>query len=207
MVQARRVVFPQNGAVLVQAEEEMAQNPRLVIRAQKSGAVLLTHTFTAEDDLLQPKADQAPSFNAFLRFQVFTAPCFGAPLIVAVAVAPGGSDHGFWAAVIGEAAGRLQVLTPADVQLNVQGGLFAGHLNQRYGCGLVVWNFVWDDGAHYDQHAYEITVYRWQNGRLVVQPKYETKRKYVNGTAALRELGIRAQDQRKQIAKVQRYVE
>ena len=110
--------------------------------------------------------------------------------------------------MIGEVAGKLQVLTPSDLPLQVQGGLFAGHLNARLGCGLVAWRFVWSDGSHYDQHPYEIEVYTWQAGRLVPQPKYESKRKYVgHGAAALRELGIRAQDQRAQIAKLKRYVE
>jgi hypothetical protein len=104
--------------------------------------------FFSDDDLLKPTAEQGAAFNPFLRFQVLRPACFGPPLILAVAVVPGGSDHGFWAAVIGEVAGKLAVLTPSELSLQVQGGLSLGHLNKRFGCGLVVWKFIWDDGAH-----------------------------------------------------------
>lgn len=207
IVQSRLVVFPKAGPVLVQAREETGHNPKIVVLAQHSRKVLLTHEISAPEDELKPTTDQPPVYNAFVRFQVLRPACFATPLILATAVAPGGSDHGFWSAVIGETNGKLTVLIPNALN-HVQGGLYLGYLNKQFGCGFVGWNFVWNDGSHYDQHPYEVEIYMWRGGQLVPQPKYESKRKYVgNGAAALRELGIRAQDQRRQIAKVKRYVE
>jgi len=179
IVQSRLVSFPRNGQVMVQAREEIGQNPRIILLAKKSGEILLTHTITAADDadILKPTADQGPAFNPFLRFQVLQPACFHSPLILAVAVSPGGSDHGFWVAVIGAVEGKLAVLTPSNVLLQVQGGLYPGYLNKQLGCGFATWKFVWDDGSHYDQHHYEVELYSWRGNRLLHQQSYESKRK------------------------------
>jgi hypothetical protein len=211
IVQSLVIEFPINGRVIVQAREEIGKNPRLLLISEHSGNVLCNHTISANDDWLKPQADkqlQHLGLNPFLRFRGIRAKGFNSPLILAVAVAPGGSDHAFFGVVIGEIEGNLVVLTRPSLFTSVQGGFFLGYLNKHLGYGLISWRFLWNEGAHYDYHRYEIEFYKLKGNRFVRQRRYDSKRRYYgDGSEALRELGIKAFDQRVGIPKMKDYLE
>jgi hypothetical protein len=209
VVQSKLVEFPVSGKVLIQAREQFNQNPRILMTSRATGKVLLSRSISEDDDLLKPQTDDPSSvLNPYLRFRVLQSKGFSSPMVLAVAVSTGGSDHGFFGIIIGEVDGKLQVLTGENLVTNVQSGLFLGYLNKRWGYGLVRWKFTWDDGAHYDFHPYEIEIYKLKGGKFQSVHKYISKRKYFGrGFRALRELGIKAVDQRKGIPRMRDYLE
>jgi hypothetical protein len=209
VVQSKTVVFPINGKVRIQAREQLNQNPRILVTSLVNGKVLLSHSISEAQDLLKSETDDPSSLlNPYLRFRVLQSKGFSSPMVLAVAVSPGGSDHGFFGIIIGEVQGRLQVLTRENLVTNIQSGLFLGYLNKRWGYGLVRWKFTWDDGAHYDFHPYEIEIYKLKGGEFQSVYRYTSKKKYYGrGYRALRELGIHAVDQRKGIPRMRSYLE
>ena len=89
---------------------------------------------------------------------------------------------------------------------NVQGGYYFGALNKRFGQGLAVWNFVWDDGKeHYTNHKYQIDIFLLRRGKLRRTLTTTSRRTYDtgNGAHSLRELGIRGYDQRAGIPRIE----
>lgn len=206
--QSETVEFPNVGKVVIQAREAVGAFPRIVFTIKGSKAPLLTHVMSDKDGLLKPTPDSSPETGPFLRFRVLHPEGFKGPIVLAIAVCPGGSDHGFWATVIGEVGGKLKVLLPQPVFTHIQGGIYIGNLNKKLGDGLAVWSFVWNDGAHYDDHPYEVKLYALQNGQLVFKQKYISKRKYQgNGAEALKEIGIEAHDLRAEMPKMKEYIE
>ena len=205
--QTRVVKFPVNGSVIVRAEEKVGHNPRMFLLSRQTGKVLLDYPFQGSEDILQPRGD-SPITDPFLRFGVIRAAGLPSPLILAVGVSPGGSDHGFWAVVIGEVSGQLKVLTRKELFTHIQGGYYIGYLNKKFGYGLVAWKFVWDDGAHYDLHPYEVEVFTLRGGRFERRQKYVSRKKYEdNGIGAVRELGINARDLRRRVPRLKEYLE
>ena len=158
LVQSLIVDFPKNGKVIVQAREEVGKNPRILIISQATGKVLLDYLYDESDDSLKPRADGLAT-EPFLRFRVLHSKGFRSPLILAVAVSPGGSDDGFCGAVIGEVNGRLKALTAHRLYISIQGGFYLGFLNRKFGYGLASWTFIWGNEVHYDYHHYEIDIY------------------------------------------------
>lgn len=115
------------------------------------------------------------------------------PLILAVAVRPGGSDHGFELTLIGEMGGALRVLTPRPAShVSIQGGYFVGDLGRGRGYGYASWSFIWEDGAHYDRHRYEVRLYPFdeRRGGFRRTVTMQSKGKYKTGEDALEELGL-----------------
>jgi len=204
--QSRVVKFPVSGSVLVQAKEKVGHNPRMFLLNRQTGKVLLDYVFQDAEDVLKPQGD-SPITDPFLRFGVIRAAGLPSPLLLAVGVSPGGSDHGFWAVIIGEVSGQLKVLTQ-ELFTHIQGGFYLGYLNKKLGYGLVSWKFVWDDGAHYDLHPYEVEVFTLQGDRFVRRQKYVSKKKYEdNGIGAVRELGISVRDLRRSVPRLKEYLE
>jgi hypothetical protein len=200
--------FPASGRVIVQAQEEIGKNPRMILISERTGKVLLDYGFQGVEDRLKPTG-KWPGVDPFLRFRVIHSGGFRTPLILAVAVALGGSDEAYWGVVIGEVDGILKALTQDEMFIQVQGGFYAGFLNKELGYGLVVWNFDWvfGDEIHYDYHHYEVEVFTLKGDRFVSRRKYLSKHRYKsNGAKALRELGIYARDLRVGIPRVREHV-
>src|SRR5262249_33289081 len=130
VVQSVVVEFPTNRKVIVQAIEEFDKNPRMLFINQRTGKILLDYTYEGEGfgELLKP--ERTSLVRPFLRFRVVRSKGFDSPLILAVAVSPGGSDNGFWGVVAGEVDGKLKVLTPGILSIPVQGGFYIGYLNK-----------------------------------------------------------------------------
>lgn len=95
--------------------------------------------------------------------------------------------------------GRYFALMTKPLFANVQGGYYLGYLNKKFGYGLAVWNFIWEDGKpHYSEHKYEVEIYQLQGGKLKRKLRQISRRTYGsdNGANSLRELGMKVSDQR-----------
>lgn len=91
------------------------------------------------------------------QMTVLTMKGLPGPLVLAVAVSPGGSDTMFETSVIGAINRQIKVLTPEPLTNNIRGGVYVGDLGEGRGFGATVWNFLWEgDEVHYDPHRYQI---------------------------------------------------
>lgn len=208
ITQSMTVVFPHSGSVIIQAREEFEQNPEVLFKSAATGKLLLRYTFAEPDGVLKPHARSDAFQRPFVRFQAIRVVGMPSPMILAIAVEPGGSDHGFYAMVIAEVRGRLRTLQSRPFLTDVQGGLYVGYLNSSLGNGLVVWNFIWNEGIHYDFHHYKIETYSLRGDRFIRQGRRVSRQLYDgNGADSLRELGIHATDLRATVPDLAGYLE
>ena len=210
VVQSAIVHFPHHGEVKVESIEQVGKFPKIVFTNVKTGAALYRSAITDPDGWLKLTDDEVS--QPFLRFREVRSPGFPTPLIMAVAVYPGGSDDGSYLAVFGEANGRFARLTDKLVDTAVQGGFYLGFLNRKFGYGLVSWCFDWNFDAsegHYDYHHYSMQVYTLHDGKFRRVLSATSKRRYDTNHSSrpLLELGIRAKDMRKTITKVKEYAD
>jgi hypothetical protein len=199
IAQSAVVNFSVNGRVTVEASEELGQFPQMVFTSQRTHKHLLLSSIADKDRWLIPVADESSSARPVIRFRVIRTLGLRSPVIMAVALRYGGSDNGFYLAMFGEVGGNVRLLNDAPFVTNVQGGYYFGYLNKRFGHGLAVWNFIWNDGkAHYADHQYHIDIYQLHRGTLKRTFHMVSRRTYDTGKGenSLRELGIRATDQR-----------
>ena len=204
VVQSEVVDFPLNGRVIVESIEEVGKFPQMVFRSEKTGKVLLRSSIEDEDEWLIPEKDSIAKQPA-LRFRTINSEGFKSPIIMSVAIDHGGSDNHYYLTIFGELNGKLIRLNEEPLFANIQGGFYLGHLNENFGYGLVVWNFKWGGGeAHDSPHHYNIEIYKIQNRKLKQVVKKVSKKKYDcdKGFNSLRELGIKAADQRKEILEI-----
>ena len=211
LTQSAVVQFPRHGLVRVGSVEQVGEFPKIVFSDIRSDTVLYRSSITDDSDFgLKPRNDD--SDQPFLRFREVRSIGLPSPLIVAVAIAPGGSDCGFYMSVFGEIDGKIIRLTNKPIDNAVQGGYYIGFLSQRLGYGIVSWTFDWNSDAseaHYDAHHYEMTVYKLFNGRFRKVLSAKSKRKYhpAGSSLALKEIGINAKDLRKSIPDMKDYVD
>ncbi|HEX7157809.1 MAG TPA: hypothetical protein VF214_02250 [Edaphobacter sp.] len=113
-------------------------------------------------------------------------------VLVPITMVGGGSDCGYDATVVGMTQGHLKEWLPAHAFVNSQGGFYVGDLGAGRGYGLAAWNFIWEDGAHYGPHRYEVNLYRFQpeTGRALRIAHLESRRKHDTDEEALHELGF-----------------
>jgi hypothetical protein len=210
VVEAKEVDFPIAGKVLVRAVEDIGNVPKLIMTNPKTGEIVFEYENNDPelDLVLRIRDDRMPYLQAFIRFLILTSDKDLSPLILAMIVRPGGSDSSFMSVVIGEVNGKIMLLTPETIDTSAQGGIFVGNLNRRFGFGIVVWNFIWDSGAHYSLHPYEIKLFSFSDSKFEIKLNYITKHKYHgNGVEALREIGIFAHDLREEMEKVMEYAQ
>ncbi len=112
--------------------------------------------------------------------------------VLAIAQYTGGSDCEYVPALIGPVNGRLKSLLQQEPVVNSQGGFFVGDLGANRGFGLAAWTFIWEDGAHYGKHRYRVRLYRIDPavGTSSLAFDSNTRRKYAQGTDALKEFGF-----------------
>jgi hypothetical protein len=116
--------------------------------------------------------------------------------VLAVAMYTGGSDCEYVPALVGPIGGKLTSWLQQEPVVNGQGGFYVGDLGGRRGFGLAAWSFIWEDGAHWGSHRYNVRLYRVdpESGTSSLVFKADTKRKYVSGIDALKEFGLRYQN-------------
>lgn len=207
IVQSTIVNFPVGGRVVVQSIEEIGKFPQMVFTSERTSEVLHRSSIEDEDKWLIPEKDSSFS-QPGLRFLVVRSASFESPIIISVAVAPGGSDNHFYLTLFGEINGKIKRINQTPLLSHIQGGFHLGYLNEKFGYGLAIWNFLWEDGTHYDNHKYEIVIFKLQNGELKEEFRKISKKKYNLDTSfnSLRELGIKARDQREKIPIIQEYL-
>jgi hypothetical protein len=73
---------------------------------------------------------------------------------------------------------------------NNDGGIFVGYINKDFGYGVISWNFVWEDEAHFEPHKYHILIYSWDwKCQCLRQAKeFTTSEKYQGWRAAFMSL-------------------
>ncbi len=112
--------------------------------------------------------------------------------VLAIAMYTGGSDCEYVPALVGPVGSKLSSWLQQQPVVNGQGGFYVGDLGQHRGFGLAAWNFIWEDGAHWGSHRYNVRLYRidGKSGASAEIFSADTKRKYDTGAAALKELGL-----------------
>ena len=200
VVQSLIVEFPSSGRVIVQAREEVGRFPQMLFISERTGKVLLLRSIKDKDKWLIPEKEDH-SNPPQLRFRVFRSSGFDCPMIMSVGIYHGGSDNAFYLTIFGEVQGKVRCLNERPFFANIQGGYYLGFLNSKMGYGLAVWNFIWGNSfgeAHYSNHKYEIEVYKLEGDQFSRAIRRISRRMYGgNGSASLREIGIRGVDQRK----------
>lgn len=186
------VTFARAGRVRVRAVEVPRGLPRLEFASAATGRGLLSLPVGTSDARSFRIEPWETPMNPLVRFVVMSAPGLPGPLVVAVAVKPGGTDHGFETSVVGEVGGRLKVLTNAPLVNNIQGGVFVGDLGGGRGPGVAAWNFIWEEEAHYGAHRYEVRLLAFdaRRGAFRSARPLRTKAKHASASDALAELGL-----------------
>lgn len=146
-------------------------------------------------------SDSPVGVSSHTRFKIISTKQFSGPLIVAIAMAPGGSDCAWEMSVAAAVNGKLEELTYEHLETSDEGGFFVGDLGNRVGFGVAQWDFVWgEDEAHVSPHQYEIKIYKWNGGRFEWFRVFRTPAKYNSGRAALRASRLNYIDIRKTFA-------
>ena len=200
IVQSMDVDFPVSGHVLVEVREEVGKFPQMIFSSQTTQKILLRSSIEDKERFLIPDADNTEKITD-MRFGLIRSNGFRGPMIMAVGIYRGGSDNAYFLTVFGEVGGRIVRLIEKPIFANIQGGYYLGYLNKRLGYGLAVWNFIWETGAHYSEHKYEMDIYQLRANKLNRTLRRISRKAYDsdNGASSLSELGIKATDQRKLI--------
>jgi hypothetical protein len=107
------VRFPSSGNAMVTATVKQGGLPRLVFRSSGGAQILLASNIATGADWVSPIYKSDPNWVADkLSFIVLHRPGLPDPLIVALAMRPGGSDCGYRVALFGEVRGQVTELTP-----------------------------------------------------------------------------------------------
>lgn len=112
--------------------------------------------------------------------------------VLVIAMYTGGSDCEYLPALVGPVRGKLKSWLQQEPVVNGQGGFYVGDLGHQRGFGLAAWTFIWEDGAHWGSHRYHVHLYRIdpKTGTSSLVFKGDTRRKYGEGTDALKEFGL-----------------
>lgn len=174
---------------------------RVTAYERSKGFALLKFTDASTGkELFNEYCGRGDGFRVLLRFKVVRLEGLPGPLVLAVAMSPGGSDSSWEASVIGAAQGDIQRLTYERLTTSNQGGFFVGDLGGGLGPGAAAWCFIWgEDEGHYQEHQYEVTLYKWSaaQARFRWHKTLRTKGEFDSGERAMRSLGLRFTDLRK----------
>lgn len=208
--QTEIVKFPQNGELQVSAVEIIDKHLILRFSNSRTKKIIASFQIKADDDRYIPFHFSSTS-SPFLRFRVLNIEGLPSPLIHAVALNPGGSDHAFMSVLIGEINGKLKILTPAPIETSIQGGVHIGALGENRGAGIAVWNFIWDKNeVHHAAHRYEFTFYRFdeKTGNFIKGETISSKQKHDTYEGALDEMKLSSfRNAQNVIPEVRRYRE
>lgn len=192
--QRRDVYFEGIGLVTVSAHEDIGETPKLVLTSASSGAKLF-EAYVQSD--LVSQGDDLPGLNPTLRFTVQTLKGFHSPVVIAVAMEPGGSDDGWESFAVGLVDGSFAQVTFDHLRTNDDGGFFFGDLGNGIGVGAAQWNFVWgEDESHPPPHRYEIKLYKWNGRRFEWDRVLRTRVQLNCARDAVRALGFHFSDMR-----------
>jgi hypothetical protein len=189
-VAVKRIVanFPEVGSVAVEAQftrELPWDHPSAVIAPPS-----LTFRSAGGRELKRIQFGSEEEYYTELNFVVINLPRIATPLVVAVAVKPGGSDHLFQSAILGSVDGNIRDLLPDHPTTNIQGAFCLGRFGKNSRPGVLALNFIWENGAHYSAHRYQCTFYEWTGTAFQKRSVLETNRAYESWQDAAKELGF-----------------
>jgi hypothetical protein len=194
--QQSTVRFPNIGNVRVRAHEDFGTAPQLTFIEQKSGRQILS-VYVGRFDWPWEKTGLGAQMNPRLRFKTLSIKGLPDPLLIGIAMSPGGSDSDWVAVAVGEVNGDLEVLTYETMETCEDGGFFFGDLGQGVGVGAAQWSFVWgEDEGHPPPHKYQVKMFKWNGWRFEWHKVLRTRRKHDSADAALRAYGFRFKDVR-----------
>lgn len=179
--------FPKVGHVVIEAQftKELPWDPSADIKPP-----LLTFRSTEGQVLKRIQFGAEKGFYTDLNFVVENLPQISTPLLVAVAVRPGGSDNLFESTIVGSINGELRDLLPDHPTTNIEGAFCLGRFGRHSNLGVLVLNFIWENRPHYVAHRYQGTLYEWTGTVFQKQAVLETKQAYVFWQSAAKELGF-----------------
>lgn len=181
-----------NGPVKVDVVETIGKPMQVLFTGVKTKKTLASFTLKNGDKYIPFQFESA--VNPITRFRVMeNIEGLPVPLIQAVSVHPGGSDHSFWTILFAEIDGKIKMLTPKTTENSIQGGVYIGAIGAGKGIGMAVYTFLWEDGeAHYADHRYKVDVYDFDDARgiFVLGRSLATNNKHKNKSEALKELGF-----------------
>lgn len=192
IVQQAEVEFPGVGKTTVRMIERDKEAPTLEIVPQGRKRTPARFVMGRGDDFFIIE-DMNSLLRCQARFKILNVKGFPDPLIVALAVTPGGSGHGFEMELVGLVGGRFQRLSANRLQVSNLGGFHVGDLGEGQ-VGVAVWDFIWADGeSHYEPHRFTFSLYgvNSRSNRLVLLRKQKSAKKYGDrGQGAAQELRI-----------------
>lgn len=195
--QERVIGFPEIGNVRVAAREDFGNSPRLTFTDEKSGREILS-TYLGRFDCWSLSGPEAASLNPRLRFKTIAIEGLPNPLVLGIAICPGGSDSAWEAVAVGVVDGRLEQLTFETMSTSDEGGFFFGNLGHGIGVGAAQWDFVWgEDEGHPPPHKYEVKLLKWDGRRFEWYRVFRTARKFDSPNAALKAYSFHFKDIRK----------
>jgi hypothetical protein len=184
--QEATVRFPQIGNVRVRAHEEFKKYLKLEFIDPRSGDDIHTSYLGNFDWNWTNNVE----WNPKLRFKVISVKGLPDPLVVGIAMNPGGSDSGWEAVAVGVVNGQLEQLNYETLQTSNEGGFYFGDLGHGLGLGAAQWDFVWgEDEGHPPPHKYEVKLFKWNGWRFEWEKVFRTGRKYNSAQKALRAYG------------------
>jgi hypothetical protein len=189
--QEEEINFDGIGLVSVSAQD-IRYTAKLVFTKISSGEDLL-EAYVHSD--MESYDDDHPDMNPTLKFTVKRITGLPNPLVIAVAMNPGGSDDGWESFAVGAVNGRLQQLTFEHLQINDDGGFFFGNLGGGIGLGAAQYDSVWgEDESHPPPHRYEIKLYKWNGRRFEWEKVLRTRAQYNCAHDGIRALGFHFTD-------------
>jgi hypothetical protein len=171
--------------------EKPGDLPRLSL-LDVGGTSLLAFSMGTSNPELFKEPDEPDEHAPLVQFFVVKGPSADLDVLVPVAMVVGGSDCGYDATVVGITNRLPRDWLSGHAFINSQGGYYVGDLERGRGYGLAAWNFLWDGGAHYGAHRYEVNLFRFlpHEGRAIRIAHLETKKEYSSDQEALKELGL-----------------
>lgn len=134
-------------------------------------------------------------FRSAIRFRALVENPLGVPVLLASAVAAGGSNSLFQTMLLVKRGKGWRNLLPKPAETLIAGGVGIGDLGGKRGLGVAVWQDLPGPGANVDPHPFRATLYRWQGNSLAAPQVIRTKRTYDDWQAARQELGIALEDE------------
>jgi hypothetical protein len=187
------VYFKDIGLVTISAREDIGTTPRLVFTNESGQNVYEAYVHSDWEYL----DDDHSGLNPSLRFTVQNLRGITSPLVIAVAMQPGGSDNAWESFAVGVVDGRFAQLTFEHLKTDDDGGFFFGDLGNGIGPGAAQWNFIWgEDEGHPPPHRYEIRLYKWNGRRFEWESVRRTRGQFNCARDAVNALGFHFADMR-----------
>lgn len=139
----------------------------------------------------------APSFIELTAFKLNQLP---KPVVVGIAIEPHGSTSLFEWAVIGIVKGVLKELFHKHPQINSEESFCLETFQGEKNIGPSLWNLIWEENeSHFDDHRYQITLFKWDGNSFQEDTVKETKKKHDSLESAATELDYQCSEKSKEI--------